>query len=136
MNKESIIFLYKLIAIPAFLLLIYVIVFFARFTVGESYNIFAPYADTRMAAGYSPDKFDAIKPGMHMMEVQSIIGKPLTDNFDTYTLSTKHEYTGDGKLLHKSSSFWIPEDLAWYYSEVYYNNDSAVVSILKGWRFD
>jgi len=136
MNKKSLIFLYKLIAIPSFLLLIYVIVFVARFTVGESYNIFTPYADTRMAAEYSPDKFDSIKPGMHMTEVQRVIGKPLSEGYNTNTFSIKHDYTSDGKLLYRSSSFWIPEDLAWYYSEVYYNNDSSVVSILKGWRFD
>lgn len=136
MKKESFIFIYKLIAIPAFLLLICIIVIVARFTVGESYNIFAPYADTKMTAVYSPDKFDSIKPGMHMTEVQRIIGKPLSDKCDTYTLSTKHEYTSDGKLLYRSSSYWIPDDLAWYYSEVYYNSDSVVVNILKGWRFD
>lgn len=103
---------------------------------GEGYNIFAPYADTKMATEYSPDKFDSVKQGMHMTEVQRIIGKPLSDEYDTYTLSTKHNYTSDGKLLFKSNSFWIPTDLAWYYSEVYYNKDSVVINILKGWRFD
>jgi len=136
MNREKFIFVYKLTAIPAFLFLIYVIVFIARFTLGEGYNIFAPYADTRMATEYSPDKFDSIKQGMHMTEVQRIIGKPFSENFDTYSLTTKHDYTSDGKLLYKSNSYWIPTDLAWYYSEIYYNSDSVVVNILKGWRFD
>ena len=136
MNKESYFFIYKLLAIPSFLLVIYVIVFVARITVGESYNIFTPYADTRMAADYSPVKFDSIKQGMHMSDVQMVIGKPLSEGYDSNTFSTKHDYTNDGKLLYKESTFWIPADLAWYCSEVFYNKDSIVVNIIKEWRFD
>lgn len=136
MNKQLYIYVYKIISIPLFFIIIYIIVLIARLTIGEGYFIFAPYADTKMAGEYTPEKFDLIKNGMKMSEVHNIIGKQFSEYYNSYTLSIKHSYTGDGKLLYKTSSFWKPGDLAWYCSEIYYNKDSVVIKIVKDWRFD
>lgn len=136
MSSQSYIFIFKILSFPLFFILIYIIVLIARLTISEGYFVFAPYADTKMSAEYSPEKFDIIKTGMKMTEVHNFIGKPLSEYYDSFTLSIKHRYTGDGKLLYKARSFWIPGDLAWYCSEIYYNKDSVVIQIVKDWRFD
>jgi hypothetical protein len=104
-------------------------------TLGESYNFINPYADTEFAKDYSPEKFKNIRPGMHLQEVISITGEPLSSDFDTTRGLLYHSYTRDGYLLRKNS-FSLCKDLAWYGSSVEYNKDSIAVIVYSGWYYD
>lgn len=111
--------------------------FFGGITLGEGYNIFNPYGDTRFAKDYSPEKFTRIKIGMSRTEVKKIMGEPLDSDYYDKENVTIDTYTRDGKLLNRSG-FHIPlsSDNAWYASSVYYNSDSIAVKVYSGWYYD
>jgi len=112
---------------------------------GERKHLIDIYIDTHFAPDYSPEKFDKIKIGMTLNEVESIIGKP----FYTHTppvfyhiandsTKTEYVYTGDGKLLSKmreqGKRYYY--DCAWYRSYVIFDTNNIVVEINKGWSYD
>lgn len=107
------------------------------FILGESYNIFEPYADTEMAKDYTPEKFKLVKEGMKMSEVKKLVGEPLNTGYDTLQSLTGHYYTRDGYLRKRTDKkFALVGDLAWYGSSVEYNKDSIAVKVYSGWYYD
>jgi outer membrane protein assembly factor BamE (lipoprotein component of BamABCDE complex) len=96
----------------------------------EAYNVLAPYADTEFAPEYTPEKFDKVKAGMRVAEVEALIGKPLYQHVLTY------DYTNDGYLRKRTDGKYQPGDLAWYKSVVYFDTHWVVVGVEKGWIED
>lgn len=107
------------------------------FALGEGYNLFNPLADTELARDYTPEKYKTLKTGMHMKEIQSIIGEPLYSRFDTTTKILTHCYTKNGYLMKKKDKkFSLVRDQAWFGSSVEYDKDSVVVNLYSTWYFD
>jgi outer membrane protein assembly factor BamE (lipoprotein component of BamABCDE complex) len=106
---------------------------------GEGKHLINPYVDTHFAPDYSPEKFDKIKIGMTLYEVDSIIGEPFYSHPD-YDDSTKirYYYTSDGLLLSKmrkqGKRYYY--DCAWYRSIITFDTNNIVVEIDKGWSYD
>lgn len=98
----------------------------------ESKNIFFPYIDTQFASQYSPEKFELIKIGQTLEEVEKIIGQPLQKNIDSKNGRAEYLYTNDGKLLSIKKS----GDFAWYRSIIYFDEQDKVINIDKGWSYD
>lgn len=98
----------------------------------ESKNIFFPYIDTQFASQYSPEKFELIKIGQTLGEVEKIIGQPLQKNIDSKNGRAEYLYTNDGKLLVIKKS----GDFAWYRSIIYFDEQDKVINIDKGWSYD
>ncbi len=105
----------------------------------EGKHLLKPYLDTHFAENYTPEKFESIEPGMTEEEVVSIIGKPLyRGKYYADSTLTNYYYTGDGKLLSRSSDNGQHgyDDLAWYRSTVTFSPKNIVVDIDKGWSHD
>lgn len=98
----------------------------------EGKNIFFPYIDTQFASQYSPEKFELIKIGQTLEEVEKIIGQPLQKNIDSKNGRAEYLYTNDGKLLVIKKS----GDFAWYRSIIYFDEQDKVINIDKGWSYD
>ena len=98
----------------------------------EGMNIFSPYIDTEFAPRYSPEKFDLIKLGQSVEEVETVLGKPLNHHIDSLNHKFEYDYTNDGKLRSTKKS----GDFAWYRSAIYFDEAGRVVEIDKGWSFD
>ena len=98
----------------------------------EGRNIFSPYIDTEFAPRYSPEKFDLIKLGQSLKEVETVLGKPLYNHIDSLNHKFEYDYTNDGKLRSNKKS----GDFAWYRSAIYFNYQGKVVGIDKVWSFD
>ena len=98
----------------------------------EGINIFSPYIDTRFAIQYSPEKFELIKLGQSIKDVEAIVGKPLQITIDSTTQETKYSYTMDSKLHFNKKN----GDFAWYRSVVYFNEAGKVIDIHKHWAYD
>ncbi len=110
---------------------------FITFMVGaaltiEGKNIFSPYIDTQFASQYSPEKFELIKIGQTVGEVEKILGQPLDKNIDSTNHRTEYWYTLDGKLSVNNKE----GDFAWYVSIVYFDSKGKVKSIDKQWAYD
>jgi hypothetical protein len=104
---------------------------------GESYNIFDPYADTEMAKEYTPDKFKLVKERMSMNEIKKLVGEPIFTNYDTLKSLTGHYYTSDGYLRKRNDrKFALISDIAWYGSSLEYNKDSIAIKVYSGWYYD
>lgn len=98
----------------------------------EGINIFSPFIDTRFAPQYSRTKFNLIKPGQSIKEVEAIIGQPIYKSNEYSDHRTAYWYTMDGKLNLNNKA----GDFAWYRSAIYFNNQGKVIEIDKGWSFD
>ena len=98
----------------------------------EGMNIFSPYIDTEFAPEYTPEKFELIKPGQSVKEVEALLGLPLSKDIDSADHQTDYFYTNDGKLYQNKKE----GDFAWYRSAIYFNNQGKVADIDKGWSFD
>ncbi len=98
----------------------------------EGKNIFYPYIDTQFASQYSPEKFELIKVGQTIKDVEKIIGQPLRKNVDSTNHRTEYWYTMDGKLSVNNKN----GDFAWYISVVYFNDKGKVAEVEKGWGYD
>lgn len=123
---------YKVIAA----ILLFASVLYAFFTGAslsiEGKNIFSPYIDTQFAPQYSPEKFELIKVGQTLKEVEKIIGQPLQKSVDSANHRTEYWYTLDGKLSVNNKD----GDFAWYVSIVKFDNKEVVVNIIKQWGYD
>ena len=139
--------LLKVLSAGVILFLLYLTAVFGRLTLGEGKHLIDPYIDTEFAPDYSPKKFNKIKIGMTVDEVESIIGKPFYKHPDYCdTTNIDYVYTNDGKLWGKMKEekrryyeecFWIVTDFAWYRSYVIVDtNNNIVVEINKGWSYD
>jgi outer membrane protein assembly factor BamE (lipoprotein component of BamABCDE complex) len=122
---------YKIIAA----ILLFASVLYAFFTGAslsiEGKNIFSPYIDTQFAPQYSPEKFELIKIGQTIEEVEEILGQPLNKYRDSSNIA-EYWYTNDGKLYSSKKS----GDFAWYRSVIYFDNEGKVINIDKGWNYD
>ncbi len=98
----------------------------------EGINIFSPFIDTQLAPNYSPEKFDLIKLGQSVKEVETVLGKPLYHHVDSLNNKFEYDYTNDGKLRSNKKS----GDFAWYRSSIYFDEAGKVIDIDKGWSFD
>lgn len=98
----------------------------------EGKNIFSPYIDTQFASQYSTEKFELIKIGQTVEEVEKIIGQPLRKNIDSINSRAEYWYTMDGKLSVNNKE----GDFAWYVSIVEFDNKGLVVNIIKQWGYD
>ncbi|MDL2309296.1 hypothetical protein LJC53_06910 [Bacteroidales bacterium OttesenSCG-928-C03] len=132
-----------LVAVIVILFLLYHAFIFGW--LGERKHLISPYIDTQFAPNYSPKKFDKIKVGMMLNEVESIIGKPfharippMSYHIDNDSTKNEYDYTGDGKLLDKMQEqgkrYYY--DCAWYRSLVIFDTNNIVVEINKGWNYD
>ena len=137
--------LLKVLSAGVILFLLYLTAVFGHITLGEGKHLIDPYIDTWFASDYSLEKFDKIKTGMTVDEVESIIGKPLYKHSDYWDAKKiMYEYTGDGKLWemkeekkrYYNDCFWIVTDYAWYHSAVVFDKNNIVVKIYKGWSYD
>lgn len=123
---------YKILA--SVLLFLSVIITFslgAGLTV-EGINLFSPFIDTQFARYYSQEKFELIKRGQSIKEVESLLGLPLKKRSDSVNRKTEYIYTTDGKLYSNKKN----GDFAWYRSAVYFDQAGKVIKIDKGWSFD
>ena len=122
---------YKIIAA----VLLFISVLYAFFSGAalsmEGKNIFSPYIDTQFAPQYSLEKFELIKKGQTIEEVEKILGQPLNQYIDSNNIA-EYWYTHDGKLYSNKRS----GDFAWYRSVVYFDINKKVVKIDKGWSYD
>lgn len=98
----------------------------------EGKNIFSPYIDTQFASQYSPEKYELVKIGQTVEEVENIIGQPLKKNIDSINRRVEYWYTMDGKLLQDKKE----GDFAWYISIVTYDSKGKVILIDKSWAYD
>ncbi len=98
----------------------------------EGKNIFSPYIDTQFASQYSPEKYELVKIGQTVEEVENIIGQPLKKNIDSINRRVEYWYTMDGKLLQDKKE----GDFAWYISIVTFDSKGKVILIDKGWAYD
>ncbi|OBW41733.1 hypothetical protein AB670_01860 [Chryseobacterium sp. MOF25P] len=124
--------LFKILSITILIPLIVINFFFGSANLIEGKNFFFPYADTEFSASYTPKKFDNIKNGQTIDEVDKILGKPLYKNIDSLNNSIEYVYTNDGKLMKNKRE----GDLAWYYSAIQFDNKKKVSKIEKHWVFD
>ena len=131
------------ISVVVILYLLYVTFIFGW--LGERKHLIDPYIDTHFATDYSPEKFDKIKIGMTVDEVESLIGKPFYTcippifyHIADDSTKIEYNYTGDGKLLNKmreqGKRYYY--DCAWYRSLVIFDTNNIVVGINKGWSYD
>lgn len=134
------------ISVVVILFLLYTTFIFG--CIGEGKHLIDPYIDTQFAPDYSPEKFDKIKTGMALNEVETIIGQPLyTHPYVFYDIESDEEnvsneieyvYTNDGKLLSKMQEqgkrYYY--DCAWYRSSILVDTNNIVVEINKGWSYD
>jgi outer membrane protein assembly factor BamE (lipoprotein component of BamABCDE complex) len=113
--------------------------FLGWIALNENIHPIDPYIDTCFAPDYSPEKFNDIKIGMTLDEVELIIGKPLYSYY-VYDDSTKinYDYTCDGKLLSKAQQKGKRNyyDCAWYRSSIIIDMHNIVIEIDKGWSYD
>ncbi|MEG0915871.1 MAG: hypothetical protein RSF68_02535 [Myroides sp.] len=107
-------------------------IFFGGINIIEGKNLFLPYSDTEFAPNYTPKKFDLIKKGQTIKEVEKILGKPLFEYKDSIINSIEYVYTSDGKLKKNNKD----GDFAWYRSTIYFDSVNEVSKIDKGWSFD
>lgn len=98
----------------------------------EGKNIFSPYIDTQFASQYSPEKYELVKIGQTVEEVENIIGQSLKKNIDSINRRVEYWYTMDGKLLQDKKE----GDFAWYISIVTFDSKGKVILIDKGWAYD
>lgn len=98
----------------------------------EGKNILSPYIDTQFAPQYSPEKFELIKKGQTVEEVEKILGQPLHKNLDSTNHKTEYWYTMDGKLSVNNKE----GDFAWYVSIIYFDPKGRVADIIKEWAYD
>ncbi|MCL2327169.1 MAG: hypothetical protein FWC39_01515 [Bacteroidetes bacterium] len=135
----------KIVSAIVIVFLLIAVFSMAWFASAERKHLIDPYIDTQFAPDYTPEKFEGIKMGMTINEVETIVGKPFHTNnppvfYHIADDSTKIEYvyTGDGKLLHKMQEqgkrYYY--DCAWYYSSVVVDTNNIVVEINKVWCYD
>lgn len=106
--------------------------FFGGINIIEGKNLFFPYSDTEFAPNYTLKKFDLIKKGQRIEEVEKILGKPLFEYKDSIINSIEYVYTSDGKLKKNNKDGYF----AWYRSTIYFDSMNKVSKIDKGWSFD
>ena len=143
--------LISVISVVVILYLLYTTFIFGW--LGERKHLIDIYIDTQFAPDYSPAKFDKIKTGMTLNEVEAIIGKPFYTHIpyvfydvesdslyyvENVSNEIEYVYTGDGKLLNKMQKqgkrYYY--DCAWYRSSILVDTNNIVVGINKGWSYD
>lgn len=127
-----------IISLSSVFFLIVLFFFWIMLFAPEQYYVFDPYIDTRMAPGYTPEKFDSVQTGMDQAEVIELVGHPLYVNTDTFEneIQITFDYTQDGKLMNTSIPWYRAGDYAWYGSRVIFNTQKEVIDIHKGWYYD
>ena len=144
----------KVLSVGIILFLFYEIYLLGCSTLTGGKHLINPYIDTRFAPDYSPEKFDKIKVGMTLDEVESIIGKPirnLTDFFDSTKI--RYHYTDNLVLADKNAKWEQKQEkgyydypplypsclcdyrYAWYCSSITFDKNNIVVEIYKEWLY-
>ena len=99
--------------------------------------MFNPFADTEFSKDYSPEKFQTLKEGMTMQEINKIVGEPLNSSIDTTRSLIYHNYTRDGYLRRNPElHLALAGDLAWLGSSIEYSKDSIAKKIYFAWYYD
>lgn len=116
---------YKILA-SFFLFSSLIVTFFlgAGLTV-EGINILSPFVDTQFATQFSQKKFNLIKLGQSIKEVEAIIGPPIYKSNDYSDHRIAYWYTMDGKLNTNNKQ----GDFAWYRSLIYFDEEGKVIGI-------
>lgn len=123
---------YKILASVLLFSSIFMTFMMGAILTSEGINVFSPYIDTQFAPQYSPEKFELIKVGQSIKDVEAIVGKPLRKTMDSTVQETQYWYTMDSKLHFNKKS----GDFAWYVSIVYFDSDRYVKNIVKQWAYD
>lgn len=123
-----------LFAILFGLYIIWSVLLLGLFGVGESYYFLDPYIDTRFAPDYTPEKFDTIEIGMHISDVRTLIGEPLSKYVNDETKIVIYYYTGDGTTYSEKYKGY-GNFFAWYRSIITLDSSGCVISLDKGWSY-
>jgi len=121
---------YKIISIIVAGTITVIIFFVGSFPHIEGLNRYSPWADTRVAQGFSEEKFDLIEIGFDTMRVKDLIGEPFsTQQMDLNdSINLIWYYTSDGKSKYA--------DFAWIGRELYIDKFGKVSKILKTIHYD
>jgi hypothetical protein len=98
----------------------------------EGLNRYSPWADTRVAQGFSEEKFSLIEIGFDTIGVKQLIGEPIsiqrTDLYKQDSVRFIWYYTSDGKSEHA--------DFAWIGRELYIDKFGRVKKVSKTIHYD
>ncbi len=111
----------------------------------ESKHVLFPHIDTVFPENFEKDKFSEIAEGMSVLEVESIIGKPLKytiykdSTIDVYWNNKQEEWSDfntEVSAYYSLDGKWKYGDFAWEGFILRYDSMGVVTDITNRWFYD